>query len=119
MAATMTTEANAKLQAGADFSTSLSSANWVTFIELAEAKFCADTNYDWISDWASLDANIKKSASLAVDCLTANMAIKYDFSTYFSLANAQSIMSYNDDTYAALIKRINDDDIRQLLGASV
>lgn len=115
MAATLTTEANAKLLAGSRFPTALTAGNWETYINMAEGKMSIDLGYDLITNYASINATSKYAIGLACAAYAAFLGAKYNAFSYFSLAEAQTVMSACMDIYDSIIGKLQGEKYKDFI----
>ena len=114
---TMTLSAGVLMKAGANVSTDMySGANGKTgleileeFIEQAEADIFLITRYDWVTNWASVNANAKKALTDLCESIAAMMAINYDTDGY-GLNSAQTKLDLLTDRKKQLLEvlRLNE-----------
>lgn len=86
--------------------------NWS---DLAEGRICAETRRDWVGSYSGLSTNIKNILSDVASSLMAKEIIAYDMSGYTSRAEAQTMLSMQDDiasTGIAFLKEFKSNEIK-------
>jgi len=109
MTTTLTVSAGVILKAGNNAS-ALTEAQYEILINEAESQLCADTRYDWVTNWATLSgAAIGGIAKGAVEDLAAIGVICYDPNVW-SLATAQTKVDILHTKYKDATKILEDND---------
>jgi len=117
MSTTLCTSGAAIIKAGANISTSingLTDPNNVSvgavdsWINQAEAFISSNTRYDWVTNYASLDANNKKILEEAASSLAAMYCINYDLSGYTSRIEAETMLDVLRDTVMRCLSLLRD-----------
>jgi len=88
------------------------------FCDMAEGDVCSRTRYDWISAYATLNANFKKIIDDAVSSKASIELIKYDMKNYASRQEATIMLNVNWTTYKEAVDLLNDSEIRRAIGAT-
>lgn len=90
-----------------------SGAIMAQFSDEAEAAVCSATKHDWITNWATENAQFKTSASDAAACLAGIMLISYDMSGYTGRGEAEDMINvlYDRANYQiGILKNIKSPD---------
>lgn len=120
MALTLTTEAEIIRRAGAGAPTAITSvsATVVAIGEVAEGEFVADTRRNWITEYANVNASIKKKISAAVASRAAMEIVANNAAGYFNAAEQEVLLSVLDETYNKAVKLLSDNDCNNIRGLS-
>lgn len=78
-----------------DFTGSDAETNWNALILQAEAYINCVSRYNWVDNYASLNADVKYILEDAAACHAACSAISYDMSGFTSRAEAQTMLDVN------------------------
>ena len=81
----------------------------------AEALVCCVGRYDFITNWASLDANSKRMLTDIVGSLAAIMAVNYDMSVFTSRTEAENIINILRDNALRGLSVLRDFKAREHL----
>lgn len=101
-------------KAGAFVSTALdSNTDYNAFLIEAEGEFCAATNYDWVTNAASITANTSGAIVAAISAKAAMKAIQYDMSGFPSQRMAETQLDVLGDEYSAVVARLREVAIRK------
>lgn len=93
MAATLTTSGATIFKAGAGCATGLPDANVEQLINEAEAFLNVLCRYNWIDNYANLNADIQDILNEAASNLAAIYCIMYDMSSYSSRIEAEDMIN--------------------------
>lgn len=107
MTTTLCSSGAVKLKAGAnrpDDDTTITADNYTTFINQAEQFINVGTQYDWVTNYASLPTTTKQILEDAASSKAAMAVINYDMSNYSSQTEAQVMLDVN---YAILVDCMN------------
>lgn len=113
--ATLATSGAAVARAGVGANKGLGEATYDYFLTQAEAHVCAESRYDWITDYASLDANLKLILEKATSCLAAMDIIQADTSNYNSLAEAKFQADVNRDQAQQTIDELKKKEVQKFI----
>jgi len=80
------------------------------FILEAESFVCDVSKYDWVTNYASLDANKKYILNEVVSSLAAMQVIRYDLSGFPRLLEAQTRLDVLSDRVGVIIKMLEIQD---------
>ena len=109
-------------KAGANVSTNFTSTNAQTnlqeFSDAAEALINATARIDLVAGYSGYAADKKKILEDTAASYAAMLAIQYDPSTFFNLAEAQTKLNVLNDHVNRNLKIIEDDDWKTFIGAS-
>jgi len=109
MAWTLTTSGAAIVKAGEDVNSSIvSGAELVIFSNQAEGRIVQETRKNWVDNYASATTAEKNVLNDACSSLIANNLIMYDLSGYSRIAEAQTLLSINDNIYNRCIKILKE-----------
>ncbi|NJO30844.1 MAG: hypothetical protein HC874_27300 [Richelia sp. SL_2_1] len=111
MALTLTTEAEIIRRAGVGASTAITgvSATVVAIGEVAEGDLIAETKWNMITNYANINASIKKAISEAVACKAAMEIVAYDRKGYFSTTEWQTLLDILYDNYRKAVDVLKQD----------
>lgn len=111
-----TTNAQIAAKAGASVNaTAITVAETDKYVAMVEARICAETERDWLTDWAALASDIKYLLSEAGSCLCAMYAINYDLSSFPSLLQAQTMLDVLDSQARKAIKLLKNQDVKDFI----
>jgi len=105
----------ALFKAGANVSTSLVEADYDYSILQAEALINSLTRYNWIDNYASLNADVKYLLEDACSNLAAIYLINYDMSGYTSRVEAQTMLDVLYDRANKIIKELTDKKVQDFV----
>ena len=94
-------------KAGANVSASLNT-EYDTWILEAESYLCVLSRYNWIDNYASLNADVKLILEEAVSNLAAIYAIQYDMSGYTSRVEAEDMINVLWARFNQCVKLLQD-----------
>ena len=77
---------------------------------MAEAYICVEVGYDFVTNWASLDAVMKYTLTDLTSNIAAMYAMNYDLSGYPSLTYAQTQLNVLWDLSQKMIQKLKDQD---------
>lgn len=106
--ATLATSGAAVFKAGEGVSTSISEAQHNYALLQAEGVICAETRYNWIDAYATLNADVKYILEQVCSDLAAIYLINYDTTGYKSTAEAQTMLDVLKDRAEKSIKTLTD-----------
>ena len=84
----------------------------------AEGEVCSKTRYDWITNYASLNASFKPMLAAAVSDKAALMYISYGMPNYSKTAEATAMMDVLRDDYQGNIDALKDAEVRRAMGVN-
>ena len=117
MAVTLATVYQTQMKAGANVSASGGDTNFITnFIEEAEGVVCARARYDFISNFASLNAYTKQLLRALVTSWAAMKAIDYDMSGFSTRVEAETMLDVLRDDFVKAIEALESMDVQEFLG---
>lgn len=108
MVETLCSAADVQLKAGNDVSSDLTSGNYTTLINQAEAYIMAITRIDWVTLYSTLNSTYKIILNDAASSRAAMAAIAFDMSGYGSRANAQTAIDVNYTLFLDAIKLLKE-----------
>lgn len=98
-------------EAGANHNTTYSAEAFTNYyIKKAEGKFCLDTRYDWVTNYASVSTIGKEVLRECVSCYAAIKVINEDMSGFTSRQEALTMINILWAQYSDIVKRIVDDN---------
>lgn len=115
MTFTLTTSGACLIKAGAGANPAVSGSYLDTFSDQVEAKICALTRKDWVTDYATIKTNFKNILSDVASDLIAIKIINYDMSGYTSRAEAQTMMDVLKDNADENLKALKEDKIKEVM----
>ena len=118
---TMCLSAGVLLKAGANYSNDLNAGTQgmtgkdiiEEWIEEAEMRINAITRYDWVTNWASIDAEFIDILQETCSAMAAMRAISYDMKGYSQLSEAQTMLDVLKDTIDQNIEILRDETITE------
>lgn len=110
MSWTLTTSQAILFKAGenSDQSAATSGAIMLKFSDEAEGYLTVLTRTDWITNYSTLNAQIKTALDDAASSIAANKLIAYNMDGYTSRIEAQTMLDVNADTVKELIAMLRD-----------
>ena len=110
MTETLCSSAAVKRRAGANADADIiaSAAAMSEFINQAEGEIVAQTRRDWVDDYSNVDSGIKECLEAACAARAAMQVIQYDPNAYNSLAEAQTLLNVQFDTWNSNLQRLKD-----------
>lgn len=105
-----------KAGAGVNANIAASGAFIALFCDMAEGMFMMATRHNWIN--SNSTAQFSGAISDAVSSWAANKLVAYDLSGYFSRAEAQTILDFNDNTFQQITGLLKDEKYREVMGVS-
>ena len=115
MTTTLTASGACLVKAGANVSAEFKGANaetnWNRFINEAESFLCALSRYNWIDNYAIINADVKKFLDEAVSNLAAIYAIQHDMSGYTSRIEAEDMINILWARFNQCIKLLEDQNV--------
>jgi len=98
MSWTLTTSGAAIFKAGADANTEATiSGSMAIWSDAAEGRIVSETGVDWVGSYTNVNSEVKKLLSDVASSLIAKNIIAYDISGYSRVAEAQTMISMQDD----------------------
>lgn len=88
------------------------------FSDEAEGRICAETRYDWITDYASIGASFKPILADVASSLGAIKLIMWDMGSYTGRGEAEDMININFDLAQKGLKILTDDKVKTAMGAS-
>ena len=108
-----------KAGANASSTATASGAMLLEFCDQAEGIICATTRYDWVTNYATLNANFKTILDSCASSKAAMFVMNYDLSGYTSRAEAQTMLNILYDDYNANLTLLrNEAEVRRAIGAT-
>lgn len=116
MVLTLTSNEQILTAAGEGASSSIiASSAWVIAIGTrAEQQLCADTRYDWIGDYSSVDSSVKGLLGNAAAALAGKIIANYSKKGYFSTSEQETIIDVNTDIYNNAVKTLSGVDTNKI-----
>lgn len=93
-------------------STSTAEAYTNVYIKMAEGFVCAQSHYDWVTNYASVSTIGKETLRTATAPIAAMMAIEYDMTGYFTQSEAQVMLDFLWSIAVEAINLLRDDKYR-------
>jgi hypothetical protein len=120
MAWTLCAEADAIALAGANANATIiaAAATLQVWDYQAEAEIVARTDYDWVTNYASLGTQAKYLLNALCASMVAVRIIKYDMSYYYSRIEAQTMIIVLQEDIKNMIGTLKDVNVRTKLGVS-
>lgn len=113
------TSGNVKLAAGANVSTAITNAQYISLIDQAEGQLIADTGVDWLVVYATISGNsYGKIVEQAVANFAAVGAIGYDPSGYTTIGEAVTITNICLDRYDRAVVKLKDANVYKPFGGT-
>jgi hypothetical protein len=88
------------------------------FSDEAEGRICAETRYDWVSNYASIGSNFKPILTDVSSSLAAIKLVMYDMSGYTNRGEAEDVLNINFDLVQKALKVLADDKVKTKMGAT-
>jgi len=118
MTATFCTSGAVKLRAGSYVSTALTDDNYTTLIDQAQSNICVEAKYNFMDNYASLNADVKYILEEATSALSAIGAINYNTSSYPSPNVAETSLDVNWAIYQNAMKKLKEADYRNFVNSA-
>ncbi len=83
----------------------------------AEGRLCAETRYDWVSNFSKIKTNFKPVLADATSAYAGAMLVTMDMSGYTNRGYAEDIINMNMDRFQKAVKFLVDDTNRTAMGA--
>lgn len=119
MTFTLTTSSAIIRKAGANAS-SLATTSYALLLDictLGEGVVCAESRHNWLSNLPSTSFGLALLSD-AVACWCGNEVAKYNLTSYFSRAEAQTLLDVNIDNFNRDITLLRDSDVRVKMGVT-
>jgi hypothetical protein len=99
MSWTLCTSGSAILRAGANANSTIiaSGVSLATWSDEAEGKICTEGNYDFVTNYSTLDTQIKNGLADACSSIIASNIVAYDMSGYTDRREAETILDLLDE----------------------
>jgi len=107
-------------KAGANVSTlaAASGAILEQFSDEAEGRICAETKYDWLTNYSSIKASFKPILADAASGYAAAMLVAYDMSGYTTRGEGEDVVNMNMDRFQKAVALLKEDKIKTKMGAT-
>ena len=93
-----------KAGSGVNSTAAASSALLAAFSDQAEGTISAATRYDWVTNYGTLDTDIKQTLSDGVSDLAAMKLVAYDMSGYVAKREAETLLDLMRDNSVRIIE---------------
>lgn len=109
MSWTFTTSGSAIIYAGANYNTAQLSGSVLQGIsDDAEGFICVETRFDFLTNYASLNAAVKQALAAAANSYIGLVMVNYDMSGYTSRLEAENMLDVNFDRLTSMINVLKD-----------
>lgn len=78
------------------------------YIEDAEGVVVGLTNIDWVTNYSSVQASIKKMLSTCVSAWAAKEIINYDMNGFTTVSEAITMLNVNEKTFQDTLKQLKE-----------
>jgi len=96
--------------------TAVAEASTNVLIKQAEGVVCAATQYDWVTNYATVTTRGKEVLRDATSSLAAMYVIQWDMSGYPSRIHAETMMDVLDDRFNKLMKLFETEGVLDFMG---
>lgn len=119
-AGTLCINADVEKKAGASASSTADAEAYTNvYIKMAEGFICAQSRYDWVTNYASLSTIGKEFLRDLCSSLAALYVVNYDMSGYTSRTEAQVMLDVNYTMVVDGINLIRDDAFKDFIKTGV
>ena len=118
MATTLCTSGATVLKAGTNAATLPTDADYTSIINQAEGVICAVSRYNWIDNYAALNADVKYILEEIASNLSAIYVITYDMSGFTTRIEAEDMINVLRDGALRGLSIIRDQKVKDFINGA-